>query len=207
MKRFFDKLLSSESADGKTSVKLRYFIILGLAGVLILLLSNLFSDKEGEEPPYEPESTIGEPETERPETSADIVPEIEQLARSYENDLVNMLNKIRGVSEAEVLVNLESSDVKVYERNIISGAQTTSEEDQNGGTREVQDRTEDSQIVLVRQGETEKPILVQTKRPEVRGVFVVAKGAEQASVRSSIIEAISSVLDVPSHRISVLPKD
>src|SRR5690625_3965559 len=132
---------------------------------------------------------------------------MEQLANGYQQDLETMLNKIQGVSEAEVMVNLDSSDVKVYERNLISGTQTTNEEDQSGGTRQVEDRTEDTQVVLVRQGDTEKPLLVQTKRPEVRGVFVVAKGAEQPSVKSWIIEAISSVLDVPSHRISVMPKD
>lgn len=206
LKRIIDKLLASEPGKEKTPFKLKYFVILGLVGVILFIFSNLLQDKEPEQAEYYPGPTI-EPDAEAGEMTSTAVSDIEQLSNSYEEDLVAMLNKIQGVSEAEVMVNLDSSDVKVYEKNLISGTQTTSEEDQNGGTRKVEDHTEDTQVVLVRQGDTEQPILVQTKRPEVRGVFIVAKGAEQASVKSWIIEAISSVLDVPSHQISVMPKD
>lgn len=206
------KLTTSEDnvdkdPKGKRTMKLRYFIVLGLAGILMILISNIFTGNNDT-----PENIIlnemedeSAKQLEKPgETSTN---EISQLASSYEQDIANMLNKIQGVSEAEVMVNLDSSDVKVYERNLISGVQTTNEEDQSGGTRRVEDRTEDTQVVLIRQGDIESPVLVQTKRPEVRGVFVVAKGAEQATVKSWIIDAISSVLEVPSHRISVMPKD
>lgn len=212
LKRLIDKLLHADdhpnkNGKGKSSLKLRYFIVLGLAGLLLLLISSLFSNNERDEKEMVTDS-LDKEKMEVTQESTEAVPnEINQLASSYEQDLINMLNKIQGVSEAEVMVNLDSSDVNVYERNLISGVQTTNEEDQSGGTRRVEDRTEDTQIVLVRQGDTETPILVQTKQPEVRGVFIVAKGAEQATVKSWIIEAISSVLDVPSHKISVMPKD
>lgn len=207
LKRLIDKLFSSESGKGKSVLKPRYFIVLGLLGILLLIISNLFQDNEPEQTELGEQPLIPEAETNADEMTKSDLSEMEQLRKGYEEDIVSMLNKIQGVAEAEVMINLDSSDVKVYERNLISGTQTTSEEDQTGGMREVEDRTEDSEVVLVRQGDTEKPILVQTKRPDVRGVVVVAKGAEQASVRSWIIEAISSVLDVPSHRISVMPKD
>lgn len=206
MKRFIDKIFSAESGQ-KKPLRPKYFIILGLVGVLLLLISNLFQKDDPEETEFHYEPEITEQQAGSGETTSEAVADMEQLANGYQQDLETMLNKIQGVSEAEVMVNLDSSDVKVYERNLISGTQTTNEEDQSGGTRQVEDRTEDTQVVLVRQGDTEKPLLVQTKRPEVRGVFVVAKGAEQPSVKSWIIEAISSVLDVPSHRISVMPKD
>ncbi|WP_405101250.1 stage III sporulation protein AG [Oceanobacillus sp. FSL H7-0719] len=209
MKRIIDKLFRTEQKgdNEKLSWKPRYFIILGLIGVLLLMISNLFSDDdEGQTNMAADEIEEQEAQTGK-QTEAGFTSDIEQLARSYEQDLSTMLNKIQGVTESEVMVNLDSSDVKVYEKNLISGTQTTNEEDQNGGTRQVEDRTEDTQVVLVRQGDTETPILVQTKRPEIRGVFIVAKGAEQATVKSWIIEAVSSVLDVPSHRISVMPKD
>lgn len=209
MKRIIDKLFRSEQKgdNEKLSWKPRYFIVLGLVGVLLLMISNLFSDKDEEQTDIA-RNEIEEQEIETGKQADDgFTSDIEQLARSYEEDLSSMLNKIQGVSESEVMVNLDSTDVKVYEKNLISGTQTTSEEDRNGGTRQVEDRTEDTQVVLVRQGDTEAPILVQTKRPEIRGVFIVAKGADQATIKSWIIEAVSSVLDVPSHKISVMPKD
>ena len=209
MKRILDKLFLTDRGEneGKPPSKLRYFVFLGLLGILMVILSNIFSDKDPEEAEMKIETGKTQQTQEANKAQPEVNPEIEQIARSYEEDLVKMLNNIQGVSEAEIMVNLESSDVKVYERNLISGGQTTNEEDQSGGTRQVEDKTEETQVVLVRQGDTEMPILVQTNRPEVRGVFIVAKGAEQAQIKSWIIEAISSVLDVSSHRISVMPKE
>src|SRR5699024_9322226 len=111
-----------------------------------------------------------------------------------------------GVSDAEVLVNLDSTTVKVYEKDLITNQQTTEEEDTNGGTREVDDSTQESTVVLVRQADKEVPLLVQTKKPDVRGVFVIAKGADLPSVQELIVESSSRVLDVSVHRMSVKPK-
>ncbi len=71
----------------------------------------------------------------------------------------------------------------------------------------VEDENEEQQVVLVRQGDQEVPLLVETRKPEVRGVLVVAKGAEQATVQEWVVQAVSRVLDVPTHRISVMPKN
>ncbi|MHA6251005.1 stage III sporulation protein AG [Oceanobacillus sp. CAU 1775] len=206
------KLTTSEEkvdkdTKGKRTMKLRYFIVLGLAGILMILISNIFSSNSNNNENIVIDDMQNEQVKQIQNAPEPSTNDINLLARAYEEDIANMLNKMQGVTEAEVMVNLDSSDVNIYERNLISGVQTTSEEDQGGGTRRVEDRTEDTQVVLVRQGDKESPVLVQTKRPEVRGVFVVAKGADQVTIKSWIIDAISSVLDVPSHRISVMPKD
>src|SRR5690625_7889355 len=99
--------------------------------------------------------------------------------------------KIQGVSEVEVMVNLDSTNVKVYEKNLIKGQQTTDESDKNGGTRKVEDHTEETKAVLVRQGDQEVPLLIQTKKQTVRGVFVVAKGDDNATVQMCVIEDVS----------------
>ena len=156
------------------------------------------------------DSPINEPGKEEVEvTSSEKEPltsEVAELEKSYEQDLEGMLNKIQGVSEAEVMVNLESTKINVYEKNLIVGEQSTDESDRNGGIRKVEDRTEETQVVLVRQGDKEVPMLVKTERPKVSGVFIVAKGADHATVKSWIVEAVSRVLDVPTHRVSVMPK-
>jgi len=132
---------------------------------------------------------------------------VTELEESFEEDLQKMLNNIQGVSEVEVMVNLDSTNVKVYETNLIKGQQITNESDNNGGIRKVEDQTEETQVVLVRQGDQEVPLLVQTEKPKVRGVFVVAKGVDHAEVKMWVIEAIARVLDVPTHKVSVMPKN
>lgn len=207
----FEKFFQSKNSDGsmKTpSKKKGYIIILALAGLLLLLLGNVFSsssDESNMDANFDNEMENDSPEPSAEEVSATM--DVDELEESFKNDLEGMLNKIQGVSEAEVMVNLDSTNIKVYEKNLIKSMQNTDENDTNGGTRQVEDSTEESEVVLVRQGDKEVPLLTTTEKPEVRGVFVVAKGADHANVKNWMVESVSRVLDVPTHRVSVMPKN
>lgn len=193
-----------ENKDKKPSKKIGYLIILGLTGLLLLFISNMFSSSEEPEISQEPPSDQSEPTGGEEEMAST---DISQLEEEMSGQLATMLNKIQGVNDAEVMVNLDATSEQIYEKNQTRGQQTTDETDQNGGSRVVEDQTEESQVVLFRSGDQEIPLLVQTKQPEVRGVFVVAKGAETPSLKNQVIEAVSRVLDVPTHKISVMPKN
>lgn len=186
-----------------------YLIIIALIGLLLIIVGNLFSTESKNVKENEPFQITSEDEeiTEASSKSEGIELIVEELEESFEQDLKVMLEKIQGVSEVEVMVNIDSTNIKVYEKNLIRGQQTTDESDKNGGVRKVEDHTEESQVVLVRQGDQEVPLLVQTKKPEVRGVLVVAKGVDHATVKMWVIESVSKVLDVPTHRVSVMPKN
>src|SRR5699024_11093288 len=174
----------------------------------LLILGNAFSTSpKGTTVNNDLNNNIDEPAKETISEETSTTTEVGELETSYEKDLQDMLEKIQRVSEVEVMVNLDSTNVKVYEKNLISGQQTTDESDKNGGTRKVEDNTEDKNVVLVRQGDKEVPLLIQTKKPEVRGVFVVAKGVDHATVKKWLVEATARVLDVPTHKVSVMPKN
>src|SRR5699024_11603647 len=114
------------------------------------------------------------------------VDDVEEMEVHYEKTLQAMLNEISGVSEVDIMINIDSTNVQVYEKDLITGTQTTDELDKNGGERQVEDETKETKIVFVRKGEQEEPVLVQTKKPEVRGVFIIAKGAGNATVKKWI---------------------
>ncbi|QXE00393.1 stage III sporulation protein AG [Terribacillus sp. DMT04] len=213
MKKLLDKLSNQwklKDSQNKKPTKLGYLVIVGLLGTLLLLVSGLFTEQKSQTgpaaqqqaptTPAESEETFAKKEKKSSGSASD-------LEAAYEQDLIGLLEKIKGVSEVEVMVNLNSTHKKVYEKNLIIGQQTSEETDQNGGERVVEDENEEQQVVLVRQGDQEVPLLVETRKPEVRGVLVVAKGAEKSTVQEWVIEAVSRVLDVPTHRISVMPKN
>ncbi|GGM40243.1 stage III sporulation protein AG [Paraliobacillus quinghaiensis] len=213
MKNPFNNLFSRfnlKTADGKKPTKIGYVLILGLLGLLLLLISTLFQ----EETSYmEPPSTLPDKE-ESVETEEETFlqkdsksSDLEEIETQYEEDLELLLEEISGVSAVEVMVNLDATNKKIYEKNLIVGHQTTEEIDQNGGERNIEDATEEQQVVIVRQGEKEVPLLIQTKKPEVRGVLVVAKGVEHMELKQWVSEAVSRVLDVPAHRISIMPRN
>ena len=188
------------------STKTKYLLIVALVALLLLILGNGFmtsNDNIENHMTDTLEQTDEAEETISKDSPSELI--VTELEESYEKDLQKMLNNIQGVSEVEVMVNLDSTNIKVYETNLIKGQQITNESDTNGGIRKVEDQTEETQVVLVRQGDQEVPLLVQTEKPKVRGVFVVAKGVDHSEVKMWVIEAVSRVLDVPSHKVSVMP--
>ncbi|MEI3606782.1 stage III sporulation protein AG [Pseudogracilibacillus sp. SE30717A] len=198
------KLIQNYLQVDKDNKKRKYVLIVGLVAILLIIVGNLLSPKNKFEGGMNQETDVVVKEEDIEEVS--LISNVTEIESSYEKDLQAMLNQIKGISEVEVMVNVDSTNVNVYEKDLILGTQTTDEEDKNGGIRQVDDETKETKLVYVRQGDQEVPVLVQTKKPEVRGVFIIAKGAENATVKKWIVESVSKVLDVPTYKISVMPK-
>lgn len=199
--------LSKGKKDEKPSIR-SYMILIGLVGLLILMVNQFMTPTKQDDTliTLNDENQVTSPST-RTYSDATSQSDYSELEKSYEKQLQAILENIKGISEVQVMVNLDSTNIKIYEKNLISGNQVTDEEDQSGGSRQIEETTEETQVVVIRQGDKETPLQVQTKKPHVRGVIVIAKGVENASVKKAILEAVSKVLDVPTHRVSVMPKN
>ena len=127
---------------------------------------------------------------------------IDDYERTYETQLKEALDAIVGVEDVTVVVNVDATEKKVLEKNRNTQTQITDETDREGGKRKVEDQSTEEQLVIIQNGEKEVPIVIETKKPEIRGVLVVAKGAENIQVKKWIVEAVTRSLDVPSHRVS-----
>ncbi|WP_028783173.1 stage III sporulation protein AG [Thalassobacillus devorans] len=206
MSKWQDFFSFLKKEDGKKLNKRGYIVLIGLIGLLLLMVGNIF-----QKPSPDPiDMTAPSESGAAAETSinnADTTEGIKELEDSYEKELAPLLENIKGVSEVDVMVNLGATKEKLYDKNLIIGKQTTEESDKNGGERSIEDYSREQQLVLVRQGDQELPLLIQTKKPNVKGVLVVAKGVDHMQVKQWVVEAISRVMDVPSHRVSVMPKN
>ena len=182
-------------------------MIVVLFGAAIMLIGNILGDQN----PDMAVTATKEAETQedaevfgqKKSAGNDVISEYEE---AYEAQLTEMLEGINGVGDVTVFVNVDATDKKVLEKNTVIQSQTTDETDREGGKRKVQDASQDEQLVIIRNGEKEVPIVLETKKPEIRGVVVVAKGAENIQVKKWIIEAVTRALDVPNHRVAVMPK-
>jgi stage III sporulation protein AG len=125
--------------------------------------------------------------------------------RQYEDELKSSLEEMLGVNNVTVLVDLDSSDQQILATNKTIQKQTTEQSDKNGGHQTIDSNTTNEKPVI-ENGNNQEPIVIQTKKPVVRGVLVVAKGAEDIEVKKSIVEAVTRVLDVPSFRVAVEAK-
>lgn len=203
IKRLIDWVKKQQTNQKMT--KSNYLIILACIGVLLLILSQWFTSSSETEIIEEDHFSEEVKKTERTGQDNYSDPLLE-LERTYQNELATMLENIAGISNVEVMVNLDATGEKIYQKNLIVGTQTTVESDQGGGSRNIEDLTEEHQVVIIRQGDTEVPLVVQDKKPSIRGVLVVANGVEQIQLKQWATEAVSRVLDVPPHRISIMPR-
>ena len=131
---------------------------------------------------------------------------IADYEEQYKKEIKEAITAIAGVKDAIVYVNIEGSEKKVYEKNQSQTIQKTEEKDTQGGNRNVEETSNEETVVLVPNGDKQVPIVVETMKPKIVGVLVVAKGAEDIKVKTMIVEAVTRALDVPSHRVSVQPK-
>jgi stage III sporulation protein AG len=203
------KLLTKETSEKKTG-KYQYLMIVLLFGAAIMIVSNLIFQKgqstedlavfkNEKEEQTEDVPTFGMKNTKQ----KDLISTYEE---AYENQLKEALEGIKGVSDVTVVVNVDATEQQILEKNSNTQTQTTEESDKEGGKRKVEDSSKEEQLVIIRNGEEEVPIVVETKKPKIRGVLIVAKGAGNIQVKKWIIEAVTRVLDVPSHRVAVMPK-
>lgn len=200
LKRLFSK---------ESDKKVQYLIIVLLFGAAIMMISNFLLDDESTNSslPVLSSTDEGEEDVETfgKKTAAgnEMIAEYE---RRYETQLKDALEGIAGVSDVMVVVNVDATEKRVLEQNSVTRSQVTDEKDREGGERKVEDQSRDNQVVIIRDGEKEVPIVLETKKPEIRGVLVVAKGADNIQVKKWIIESVTKLLDVPSHRVSVMPR-
>ncbi|RYL92346.1 stage III sporulation protein AG [Sporolactobacillus sp. THM7-4] len=131
---------------------------------------------------------------------------IEKYESYVNQNLKDILEQIQGVSDVSVMVTFSSTEKKIYQNNIRTQDNQTVETDPRGGTRQVNERNQDSEVVMIDKDGSKEPVVIGQEEPVVRGVIVVARGADQPVVKVQIMEAVATVLDIPTYKVKVLQK-
>ncbi|MBT2290676.1 stage III sporulation protein AG [Paenibacillus albidus] len=191
----------------KRSHTFRWLIILGLLGAAIMLFNSfvnvkkLDSENTGREPPGNPTSQAALQQADTATSNS-----FDGIELAMETRTKEILEKIVGVGTVDIMVTVDSTEEIVVQRNVNDSQQLSEETDAGGGKRHTTQYTRDGEIVTYSQSGDETPIITKRIKPQVRGVLIVAKGAENKVVRGLIEQAVEKGLNVPSHRISVVPR-
>lgn len=208
-KGWFSKLkqkLGNGKEDEKRVGTFQKLIILGGIGAAVMILSTFQPIKQEDvggqanDPPANEQAVFSSSK----EKSGNMT--MSDYESVYEEQLKAILEEVIGVGDVSVMVNLESTEEVVVEKDVNERSQVTKEVDKEKATRDIQDSSKDQKVVLVQSGQGEHPIIVKKVKPKVRGVLVVAKGAENMKVKALVTEAVQRVLHVEPHKISILPK-
>lgn len=177
-------------------------VIMLVAGILIVLLSvpGLFgSDKKGTG-----KINDGNPQVVQKDmnmTSYDTNTYISEM----EKKLKNILKKVSGIGEVEVMITLKASGKQIPLKDYPSIEESLNEVDGEGGSRTNNSVKRDESTVLVGDGKGgEAPYILQETEPEVEGVLVIAEGGDNVQIIIDIIEAVEVLFNVPAHKVKVM---
>lgn len=195
LKEKFQSLIKSE--DGKSKKNLENAIVFVIILVVTIIIINTIwggnESKKEEKTTQDNSVQLVNSDVESVETSGDTEKSIKQI-----------LSKINGVGKVEVLITYSESSQVVAMYNEKNNESQTKEEDKSGGTRTIQGNTTDKEIVYKEENGKKVPVTEKVVMPKMEGALIVAEGANNAEVKTNIIQAVEALTGLATHKIQVL---
>ncbi|SNY36519.1 stage III sporulation protein AG [Orenia metallireducens] len=193
-----DNIFGKEGFFNKSQFKfIRYLVILVLAGVFLMLLGDFGKDV----------STSKSKQSLASRKASSINTSASNLEESIELKLQKMLSQIEGVGKVDVDITLDSGSEYTYARDYQDSKQESLEEDNSGGNRKTIQYDNRTEVVLLNNSGEQLPLIKKEVKPQIRGVLVVAEGAENSYIKAKLLRAIKIGLGVPSYKIVILSKE
>lgn len=196
LKEWLGKITKGKGSS--TRLRKDRLLILLLSGVLLLVITLPVADGSGES---ERSGAAGE-------QSGGVLPGEEDYAEYMERKLKDVLSKVSGVGEVEVMVTLRSTSEKVVEKDEEKESETVTEQDSQGGTRTTSRNSSSGTTVFGEDGSGtssgQEPYVTKELTPIVEGVVVIAQGGEEPVTVQNITEAVQALFNVDTHKIKVM---
>lgn len=177
-------------------------IMVFLAGILIIVLSipGIFNTNKSTNDSAEDKSDkVVQNDTNT--TSYDTNTYITEM----ETRLQNILRKVSGIGEVEVMITLKASGEQVPLKDNPSTQESVNEVDGEGGSRTNNNVTrEESTVLYTDENGNSVPYIIQELEPEVEGVVVIAEGGDDPNIKMDIMEAAEVLFNVPAHKVKVM---
>lgn len=126
---------------------------------------------------------------------------------SYEEEqkeqLVAILKKIEGCGNVDCMLTFSSGEVKVPAYDETKQNNVTEENDKDGGKRTTTQQSDNSKVVMSNKDGGNEPFILETQKPKVVGVIVVADGAKDGKVKADIEKAVINLYDLPANKVNV----
>ena len=163
---------------GKGLKKYKYAVLVLLLGVALLLLPG-----KKEQPQ----------ETAAPQSTAE---DDDAYAAMMEQRLTDMLSKIDGAGKVEVMLTLRTGSRTRF--------QTDTQTSEDTGADETR-RSEERKTVILSEGSAyDKAAVSAVDYPLFQGALIVSEGADAASVRLALTQAVAALTGLSSDQITVV---
>ena len=117
--------------------------------------------------------------------------------------LEEILEKIDGVGKVKVLITYSQTNEIIPMYNEETSQKDTEENDTSGGTRKVIETDVSKEIIYEENSGSKEPITKSIISPKIEGAIITAQGANNATTKANIIQAVEAVTGIASHKIQV----
>ena len=129
----------------------------------------------------------------------------EEYEEAQKEELKSILEDMYGVGEVKVMISFKSGESKILAYNSSKQIVSTEEKDTEGGTR-VSNQTDDgSTVVMTNEGGDNEPFIVETYKPKIEGIMILAEGASDSKIKYDIQKAVSSLYGLSAEKVNVYP--
>lgn len=163
--------------DVKLDKKNKIILLIGVFALVFLLLGEIGGETE---------------EVSVTQSSATYAAE---YTKKIERQLEDILSEINGAGRVQVMVTLDTCYENVYAKGYSGKTEENDVETQN--------ETEEEYIIVKKGSNNEECLLVKVYEPQIKGVAVVAEGADNIQVKKAITETVCALFDISSAKVSV----
>ena len=125
-----------------------------------------------------------------------------QEATTIEQQLKYTLSQIQGAGQVEVMITYESSGEIVPAISVDKQTSTTTDSGDSGTSTTNTENTQ-SEVVTIGGSGGNSALVLKEKSPEIRGVIVVAEGADNIAVKLNLLSAVQTLLNVSPDQVDV----
>lgn len=196
MKKLIEKVTSSKD-DTKNKKKIENIVFLIIILIITIVIINTIWKKEEvkSDENLEDTNTFGKMLASKEESTTS--------QKDLEKQLEKILSTIKNVGKVNVLINYSesSSIVPLYDEGTTTS--TTEEEDSSGGTRTTTQTEAQKEIIFSEGTGSKQPVTQKTIMPTIQGAIITAEGANDATVKTNIVNAVAAITGLSIEKIQV----
>ena len=205
---FKDKLKSlikPEEGNKNNKKKIENLVFFVIVLIITIVVINIIwnGDKKSSDEDIENTSLRSKQLAKQDTNANNTIETSSESTNELELKLEEILSKIQGVGEVNVFINYSESSEIIPMYNENTKTSNTQETDTSGGTRTIEESDSQKEIIYEENDGEKTPITQKVVEPKIEGAIITAKGAGNADVKSSIIQAVEAVTGLATHKIQV----
>lgn len=194
------KLIINKKMEGDKKQKIESLVVFLILLIITILAINTIWGEEEQETKEEPQSSYKQLAD---NLNNEISNNNEMIEYNLEQSLEDILSKMAGVGKVKVLITYSQTSQVVAMSNETYTASVTEETDTNGGVRKIEQSDTNKEIVYEEKNGEKVPITEKIIMPKIEGAIITAEGANNANIKTNIIQAVAAATGIPTYRIQV----